>query len=345
MKLTLKQVNDIVGGKICGNENAVVTGVNSLEDANDNELSFLGNKKYSHFMKDTKAEAVLFPANMPYEEYGNKNLVIVDNPQLAFAKILTLLDKERLAAIKPGISPKASIAENVSLGENITIGHNAVIEEGSKIGDNTKILANTYVGGCVSIGKNCLIYPNVTIREKTKIGDDCIIHPGVVIGGDGFGFVNTGKEIYKIPQIGHVEIGNNVEIGANTTVDRAAIGKTFIDDNTKIDNLVMVAHNVHIGKNTMIVSQVGIAGSTKIGDNVTIGGQVGIVGHIKIGNNIMIGAKSGVTSNLEDNQVLAGYPIQAYRKHLATQAVMKKLPEIYDWIKTLIKNKEDKKDL
>lgn len=345
MKLTLKQINEIVKGSVFGNEEAVIEGVNSLEEAGKGELSFLGNKKYAHFMKDTKAEAVLFPANMPYEEYKNKNLILVDNPQLAFAKILTLLDNERLAAIKPGISPKASIAEDAVLGKGITIGHNVVIEERSNIGDNTKILANSYIGNDVSIGKNCLIYPNVTIREKTKIGDNCIIHPGVVIGGDGFGFVNTGKEIYKIPQIGHVEIGNNVEIGANTTVDRAAIGKTFIGDNTKIDNLVMVAHNVHIGKNTMIVSQVGIAGSTKIGDNVTIGGQVGIVGHIKIGNNITIGAKSGITSDLKDNQVLAGYPVQAYRKHLETQAVMKKLPEIYDQIKSLIKNKEEKKVL
>lgn len=341
MKLTLKQINYIVNGKIVGDENIVITGVNSLEDAKENELTFLGNEKYLHFLKDTKAGVIFFPLNMyvqESQEYGNKNLILIDNPQLAFAKILTMLDQERLASIKIGISPKASIAENVTLGKDVTIGHNVVIENNSIIGNNTKILPNTYIGNDVCIGKNCLIYPNVTIRERTRIGDNCIIHPGVVIGADGFGFVNTGKEIYKIPQIGFVEIGNNVEIGANTTVDRAAIGKTFIDDNTKIDNLVMIAHNVQIGKNSTIVSQVGIAGSTKIGNNVTIGGQVGVVGHIKIGNNIMIAARSGVTASLkEDNQVVAGYPLQSYRKHLETQVLMKKLPEIYEQVKSLVK--------
>ncbi|MFA6914407.1 MAG: UDP-3-O-(3-hydroxymyristoyl)glucosamine N-acyltransferase [Endomicrobiia bacterium] len=337
MKLTLKQINDIVNGTIVGDENIVLTGVNSLEEATENELTFLGNKKYVHFLKDTKAGAIFFPSNMPRQEYENKNLILLDNPQLAFAKILTMLDQERISAIKIGISPKASITENVSVGKDVTIGHNVVIEDNSIVGDNTKILANTYIGNNVCIGKNCLIYPNVTIRERTRIGDNCIIHPGVVIGADGFGFVNTGKEIYKIPQIGFVEIGNNVEIGANTTIDRAAIGKTFIDDNTKIDNLVMVAHNVQIGKNSTIVSQVGIEGSTKIGSNVTIGGQTGVVGHIKIGDNVMVGAKSGVTSSLEDNQVYAGYPIQLYRKHLQTQVFLKRLPEMYDQIKSLMK--------
>lgn len=334
MNLTLKEIAAVVDGKVCGNNDLVITGVNSLQDACDGQISFLGNKKYTHFLKETKASAIFFPEDLSVEEYGDKNLVIVKDPQLAFAKMLTIIDKQRLDKIKPGISPKASIEENVILGQNITIGHNVVVEENTKIGDNTKILANTFIGNDVVIGKNCLIYPNVTIREKTIIGDNCIIHPGVVIGGDGFGFASNGQ---KIPQIGHVELGNNVEIGANTTIDRAAIGKTSIGNNTKIDNLVMIAHNVQVGENSILVSQVGIAGSTKIGNHVTLGGQVGIVGHITVGDNVMVGAKSGINGSVKSNQVLAGYPLQPYRKHLESLAIIKKLPEMFAQIKKILK--------
>lgn len=337
MQLTLKQISEIVGGKLAGDTDKIITGVGSLAEAKDNEITFLGNRKYTHFLKDCKAGAILFPEDLDSAEYSGKNLIILKDPQVAFAKLLTIIDQERLAKIKPAISPKASVADTAVIGKNVAIGHNVVIEDNSVISDNTKILPNTFIGSDVVIGKNCLIYPNVTIREKTKIGDNCIIHAGAVIGADGFGFINTGKDIYKIPQIGHVEIGNNVEIGANTTVDRAAIGKTVIADNTKIDNLVMIAHNVQVGKNTMIVAQVGIAGSTQIGDNVVLGGQVGIAGHIKVGNNVTAGAKSGITSSVEDNRIVSGFPLQTYRENLKTQAVIRKLPEIYDQIKTILK--------
>ncbi len=334
MNLTLKEIAVIVDGKILGDENLIIIGVNALQDACGGQISFLGNKKYTHFLKDTKASAVFFPEDLSPDEYNDKNLIIVKDPQLAFAKMLTLIDKQRLEKIKPGISSRAVMEENVVLGQNVTIGHNVVVEENTKIGDNTKILPNTFIGSDTVIGKNCLIYPNVTIREKTIIGDNCIIHPGVVIGGDGFGFASNGQ---KIPQIGHVELGNNVEIGANTTIDRAAIGKTSIGNNTKIDNLVMIAHNVQIGENSILVSQVGIAGSTKIGNKVTLGGQVGVVGHITVGDNIMVGAKSGISGNLKSNQVLAGYPLQPYRKHLESLAIIKKLPEMFAQIKKILK--------
>lgn len=334
MKLTLKEIAGIVNGKIIGQEDCVIVGVGAIQDAMVGHISFLGNKKYTHYLKDTKASAIFVGEDINVEEYKGKNLIVVKDPQLAFAKMLVLIDKQRLDKIKPGVSPKATIEQTVILGKNITIGHNVVIEDNTIVGDNTKILANTFIGSDVVIGKNCLIYPNVTIRERTIIGDNCIIHPGVVIGGDGFGFAATGE---KIPQIGHVEIGNNVEIGANTTIDRAAIGKTSIGNNTKIDNLVMIAHNVQVGENTIIVSQVGIAGSTKIGNKVTLGGQVGIVGHITVGNNVMVGAKSGISGNVKDNQIVSGHPLQPYRKHLESQVLIKKLPELFSQVKKVIK--------
>ncbi len=334
MNLTLKEIAKIVNGKLIGQEDCVIVGVGAIQDTVNGHISFLGNKKYTHFLKDTKASAIFVTEDINVEEYKDKNFIIVKDPQLAFSKMLVIIDKQRLDKIKPGISPKATIESTVVLGKDITIGHNVVVEENTSIGDNTKILANTFIGSDVIIGKNCLIYPNVTIREKTIIGDNCIIHPGVVIGGDGFGFAATGE---KIPQIGHVEIGNNVEIGSNTTIDRAAIGKTSIGNNTKIDNLVMIAHNVQVGENTIIVSQVGIAGSTKIGNKVTLGGQVGVVGHITVGDNVMVGAKSGINGNVKDNQVLAGHPLQPYRKHLESQALIKRLPDLFSKVKKIIK--------
>ena len=343
MKLTLKEITNIVNGRLFlqsgYNDNFLVSGINTLETAKEDEIAFLGNDKYLHFLKDTKALAILVSKEIDISKYKNKNFIVVDDPQLACSKFLDIIYEEKLSKIKVGISPKATIEGNVKLGKNISIGHNVIIEEGSKVGDNTKILANVYIGKNVSIGKSCIIYPNVTIREDSKIGDNCILNPGVVIGGEGFGFVSVGDKILKKPQLGYVEIGNNVEIGANTTVDRATLPNTttYIGDNTKIDNLVMIAHNVHIGKNSIIVAQVGVAGSTKIGDKVTIGGQVGIAGHITIGNNIMIGAKSGITCDLNDGQKLAGYPIQSYRNHLMSLAIIKKLPEMYQQLKKIIK--------
>ena len=334
MRLTLKEIAGIVNGKLIGQDDCAIVGVGAIQDAMVGQISFLGNKKYTHYLKDTNASAIFVSEDINIEEYKGKNFIIVKDPQLAFSKILVLIDKQRLDKIKPGVSPKATIEPTVVLGKDVTIGHNAVIEEHTIIGDSTKILPNVFVGSDVVIGKNCLIYPNVTIREKTIIGDNCIIHPGVVIGGDGFGFAATGE---KIPQIGHVEIGNNVEIGSNTTIDRAAIGKTSIGNNTKIDNLVMIAHNVQIGENSIIVSQVGIAGSTKIGNRVTLGGQVGVVGHITVGDNVMVGAKSGINGNLKGNQVVAGHPLQPYRKHLESQVLIKKLPELFSQVKKIIK--------
>ena len=343
MNLTLKQIAELVKGNLVLqtgiSEDFVISGINTLEGAKNDEITFLGNDKYVHFLKDTKAAAVLIADKFDYSQYKDKNFVVVSDPQIAYGEFLTLMYKEKLSKIKPGISAKAFIDNTVELGQNPSIGHNVVIEGKTKIGDNAKIMANVFIGENVKIGKNCIIYPNVTIREDSVIGDDCIINSGAVIGGEGFGFIPMGEQMLKKPQLGYVEIGNNVEIGANTTVDRATLPGTTtkIGDNTKIDNLVMIAHNVQIGNNSIIVAQVGISGSTKIGNHTTLAGQVGIVGHVNIGNNVMIGAKSGISGNIKDGEVVVGYPYQPIREHLQTFAIIKKLPKIYAQIKKIVK--------
>lgn len=344
MKLTLEEVAKIVDGKIVGDTGIIIKGASSLSDADSEDITFFGDKKLASLVSATKAGAILYPNNIAYDQLKDKNLILVANPYLAFSKILNIIDNERLSYFKSCISSKATVSQTAKIGQNISIGDNVVIEDNVVIGDNTKILPNVYIGSNTIIGSDCLIYPNVTIRNNVKIGNLCIIQPGVVIGGDGFGYITVGKEVFKIPQIGTVEIGNNVEIGANTTIDRATTGKTVIGDNTKIDNLVMIAHNVRIGKNCTIVAQVGIAGSTELGDNVILAGQAALVGHIKIGNNVVVAGQSGVMTDLEDNAVVFGSPAQPIREHMKMFAIMKKLPEIYSKLNKLEKLLDKKED-
>ncbi|MDD5021004.1 MAG: UDP-3-O-(3-hydroxymyristoyl)glucosamine N-acyltransferase [Endomicrobiaceae bacterium] len=344
MKLTLEELAKIVDGNLVGDASIIIKGASSLSDACDTDITFFGDKKLESLVSVTKAGVILYPNSISYDKLKNKNLILVANPYLAFSKILTIIDNERLSYFKSGISSKATVSQTAKIGQNASIGDNVIIEDNVIIGANTKILPNVYIGSNTIIGNDCLIYPNVTIRNNIKIGNACIFHPGVVIGGDGFGYKTVGNEVFKIPQIGTVEIGNNVEIGANTTIDRATTGKTVVGDNTKIDNLVMIAHNVKIGKNCTIVAQVGIAGSTEVGDNVVLAGQAAIVGHIKIGNNVMVGGQSGVMNDLEDKAVVFGSPAQPIREHMKMFAIMKKLPEIYSKLNKLEKLLDKKED-
>lgn len=344
MKFTLEELAKVVGGQLISDKNLIITGAAGLSDASETDVTFFADKKLAELVASTKAGVIIYPANLPYSHLGGKNIILVQNPYLAFSKILTIIDNERFLWIKPGISKKATVAGTAKIGNGVYIGDNVVIEENVEIGDNTKVFSNVYIGSDTIIGTDCIIYPNVTIRNNIKIGNLCILQSGVIIGGDGFGFITSGKDVFKIPQIGTVEIGNNVEIGSNTTVDRATTGKTVIGDNTKIDNLVMIAHNVKIGRNCTIVAQTGIAGSTQLGDNVTLAGQVGVNGHIKIGSNSMIGAQSGVMSDLEENSVMFGSPAQPLKEHMKMFAVMKKLPEIYAKLRKLEKLLDNKEE-
>ncbi|GMO64843.1 MAG: UDP-3-O-(3-hydroxymyristoyl)glucosamine N-acyltransferase [Endomicrobiia bacterium] len=336
MKITAAELAVIVSGKLFGNKNVVLTGASGLSVAKESEISFLENLKYFSEALKSKAGIIFIADDMDISQFTNKNIIKVANPKYAYSIVLGIIEKERLKLEKKDIHFSASIANNVNMGINVCIGQNVVIETGTEIGDNAKIFPNVYIGNNVKIGRNCIIYPNVFIGDYTVVGNGVIIHPGVVIGGDGFGFITTNeKKMQKIPQIGKVEIGDDVEIGANTTVDRATVDITKIGDGTKIDNLVQIGHNVRIGEDCVIIAQVGISGSTHLGNNVTVGGQTGLVGHLKIGNDVMIAAQSGVTRNIKDCEKVGGNPIVPIKQSIKIKVLMKKLPEIYQDLKRI----------
>ncbi|MDR0820014.1 MAG: UDP-3-O-(3-hydroxymyristoyl)glucosamine N-acyltransferase [Endomicrobium sp.] len=342
MKITASELEVIVSGELIGDKNIVLTGVSGLSVAKKNDISFLGNLKYLSEALKTDAGIIFVSADMDISQFKNKNVIKVSNPQYAYGIVLSIVEKEKLDTVERNIHISASIADDAKLGKDAYIGQNVVIESGAEIGGNAKIFPNVYIGKNVKIGEECLIYPNVVIRDDTVIGDRVIIQPGVVIGGDGFGFASAGGKIYKIPQIGKVKIGNDVEIGANTTIDRATVDVTRIGSGTKIDNLVQIAHNVQIGENCMIVAQSGISGSTRLGNNVTIAGQVGVFGHLKIGNNVTIASQSCVSGNLRDGEQVGGNPISPISQSIKIRVLMRKLPEIYRDLKKIKKDLEDK---
>ncbi|WP_029521629.1 UDP-3-O-(3-hydroxymyristoyl)glucosamine N-acyltransferase [Persephonella sp. KM09-Lau-8] len=324
--MRLSEIAERFNGKLIG-EDIEIKGLKSLETAGEGELSFVADKKFVEKAKNTKASALL-----TFEQLNIKiPQVVVKNPQNVFYKLIELLYSEEQ---KIGISEKASLGKDVQIGENVYIGDFAVIEEGVKIGNNVQIYPNVYIGKDVEIGDNTIIYPNVVIYKNTTIGKNVIIHSGAVIASDGFGFYQEDGQHKKIKHIGRVIIEDNVEIGANTTIDRAMVDETIIKKGTKIDNLVMIAHNCQIGENTILVSQVGIAGSTKIGKNVILAGQVGVADHITIGDNVIVTAKSGVGKDLEPNKVY-GSGLQAieWSKWKKVMFYLYKLPEIIKKLK------------
>lgn len=339
MKLTAKEIAEIVEGRLCADPGIIITGAAGLEEANSGDVSFLGNPKYIHLVSRTHAGIVLLPEKMPEVDRPS---IKVKNPQLAFAKILCLIQKEHDILPKPGIHPAAVISKTARLGANLAIGPCVVIEDNAVIGDNTKIIANCYIGKNAVVGAECLIYPNVTIREGISIGNRVIINPGTVIGSDGYGFVPQENGHFKIPQIGIVEIGDDVEIGANSTIDRGTTGKTKIGSGTKIDNLVHIAHNVQLGKNCLILGQVGIAGSAKIGNFVTMASQSGAAGHLTIGDGATLAARAGVTTDIEPKEVVSGFPARPHREELKVQALIHKLPQIYEHFRKISKKADGK---
>jgi UDP-3-O-[3-hydroxymyristoyl] glucosamine N-acyltransferase len=262
------------------------------------------------------------------------------NPSYGWAKVLEILEKERLRPPSGGIHATALVAPTARLGAGVTVGPYVVIEDGAVVGDHTVIQAHGFIGADTTIGRDCLFHPRVTVRERVAIGDRCIFHPGVVIGGDGFGFtVHEGRH-YKIPQVGTVEISDDVEIQANSTVDRAASGATRIGRGTKVDNLVQIAHNVEIGEHCLVVALTGIAGSTKLGRYVTLGAQVGIAGHLNVGDFVQAGARSGISHDIKAKEIIWGTPAQPLKDELRTLALFRRLPDLFEEIKKLKKRME-----
>lgn len=316
MEFTIKQLAEILNGSIEGNPQAKVSKLSKIEEGQEGSVSFLSNPKYTSFVYSTKATAVIVSKDFKAEFPFSCSLIRVEDAYTAFATLLEAYNKIKLN--KKGISPKAHLPENTKMGENIYIGEFVVVGDNVSFGDDSNIYPNTIIGDNVTIGNNTTIYAGAKIYSETIIGNNCTIHSGTVIGSDGFGFAPQSDNKYKkVAQIGNVIIEDNVEIGSNTTIDRATLGSTIIRKGVKLDNLIQIAHNVEIGENTVIAAQTGISGSTKIGKNCMIGGQVGIIGHIIIGNNVKIAAQSGIGGNVPDNSTLMGSPafdIKDYRK-------------------------------
>jgi UDP-3-O-[3-hydroxymyristoyl] glucosamine N-acyltransferase len=291
MTLTLRDVAAMSGGELVGDASLQITGAASLAEAMPGEISFFGNRKYIGALRKTRASAVFVPPD--FGEPISAAQIRVESPTKAFEQVV-LKFAPKAIEFPPGIHATAVVDPSVKLGESISIQPHAVIEAGARIGDNTIIGAGSYIGHETTIGADCLIYPLVTVRERSRIGSRVIIHSGAVIGADGFGFEMVDGRQEKIQQLGIVQIDDDVEIGANTTVDRARFGRTWLQQGVKIDNLVQIAHNVVIGKNSIIAAQTGISGSTRVGERVMMGGQVGIIGHIELGDGTAIGAQSGL---------------------------------------------------
>jgi UDP-3-O-[3-hydroxymyristoyl] glucosamine N-acyltransferase len=320
MSVSIGEIVDFVGGDFGGDRDGVINSVASLAVAKADQLSFLSNRKYAGELAATKAGAILVPKKL---EGTDARWVRVDDPYFAFAKIMTRWFSNR--PLPKGISPKAVVADSAKLGSNVSLGHFAIIGANVVIGNDVIIFQGVSIEAGSTIGDNCIIYPNVVIYDGTRIGNRCIIHSGVVIGSDGYGFATHEGKHHKIPQIGIVRIEDDVEIGAGTTIDRAALGETVIGEGTKIDNLVQIGHNVKVGKHCLLVSQVGIAGSTELGDYVAVAGQSGFSGHLKIGHRVQVAAKSAVLDDVPDDTKVMGSPAVPFTEFARRQAAVKRL--------------------
>jgi UDP-3-O-[3-hydroxymyristoyl] glucosamine N-acyltransferase len=340
LSFTVKELAEKVGATFSGDGDVVVKSAAPIESAGTGQITFLSNPAYKKYLSTTNASAVVVSADMTVEQCST---IIADNPYLTFSRIIDLLYPPTYDE-NWEIHPTAVVSDSADIPDRVQIGPYVVIEDGTTIGEGTIIKAGAFVGKGTSIGKNCRIAPNVSIMHECIIGDNVIIHAGTVIGSDGFGFAPTepGQEYKKIRQVGWVEVGDNVEIGANVTVDRGAIGPTVIERGVKIDNLVMIAHNVHIGENSIIVAQVGISGSTKVGKSVILAGQVGLTGHIEIGNGAIVGAQSGVSKSLEGGKVYFGYPAKPIMETKRIEAGLRHLPELLKRVSTMERKLKDK---
>ena len=333
MNLTLKELANQLGGELIGDPTLEITGAASLSEATQGDISFFTDRKFIGLLRKTRASAIFVPP--AFAERITAAQIRVSNPTKAFEEVLLKFAPKPIT-FAPGIHPSAVIDPSVQLGERVSIQPLAVIDAGARIGDETIIGAGSYIGQETVIGSGCRIYPNVTIRERSRIGSRVIIHSGAVIGADGFGFEIADGRHHKIQQLGIVQIDDDVEIGANTTVDRARYGRTWIQEGVKIDNLVQIAHNVVIGKNSVIVAQTGISGSTRVGERVTIAGQVGIVGHIEIADGTIIAAQSGIAKSLAGG-VWFGSPAVPFAERKQQIAWIHRLGKLFARVKEIEK--------
>lgn len=341
MEFTAKKIAEFVQGRVVGDENATVNSFAKIEEGKPGAISFLSNDKYTQYIYTTDASVVLVDEGLKLDNEVKCTLIRVKNAYEAVAKLLQLY--ESIKPKKKGVSSLAFIDPTAEISKDCYIGPFVAIAQNAKIGDGAILHPHVTIGESATIGNNTEIYSNAVVYHNCKVGNNCILHAGCVIGADGFGFAPTADGYDKIPQIGIVTIEDNVEIGANTCIDRSTMGSTYIRQGVKLDNLVQIAHNTDIGANTVMSSQVGIAGSTKVGEWCMFGGQVGIAGHIKIGNKVMLGAQSGVPSSLKDNQELIGTPPMEMKPYFRSQAIFRRLPEMYKELNELRKELDELK--
>ena len=341
MEFSAKQIAEFIQGTIVGDENATVHTFAKIEEGIPGAISFLSNPKYTHYIYDTQSSIVLVNKDFEPEKEIKATLIKVDNAYESLAKLLNLYEMSKPK--KTGIDPLAYIAPTAKIGENVYIAPFACVGDNAVIGDNTSLHPHATVGSGAKVGSNCILYPHATVYHDCRVGNNCILHAGSVVGADGFGFAPSPEGYEKIPQIGIAILEDNVEIGANTCIDRATMGATIIRKGVKLDNLIQIAHNVEVGSNTVMASQVGVAGSTKIGEWCMLGGQVGVAGHITIGNKVNMGAQSGVHGSIKDGEALIGTPPIGLKNYFKSSAVFKKLPDMYLELNSLKKEMEELK--
>ena len=331
MKKTLKEIARIVDGEIVGDPDVVLTGVSGLREAKSGDLAFVANPRYFSLIDETEASALLVPLDI---KKASKPIIRTKDPSLAFAKVVAKVCPVVVPHPK-GIHKTAVVAKSAKIGRGVALGPYVVVEDGAQIGDRTIIYGGCFVGSDTKIGRDCIFWPHVSIRERVIIGNRVLVQSGTVIGSEGFGYTNVDGTYQLIPQIGTVVIEDDVEIGANVTIDRARFDKTLIGKGTKIDNLVQIAHNVVIGQHCVIVAQAGISGSTHIGNNVTIAGQAGLVGHITIGDGAICAAQAGVTKSVPPKTIVSGYPARLHEEAKKINAYVQRLPELTQTVKAL----------
>lgn len=340
MEFSASQIAALINGTVDGDASVTVNTFAKIEEGHEGAISFLANPKYTHYIYNTKSSIVLVSRDFIPESPVSATLIRVDDPYATVAALLDMVSK-MMATQPTGVEQPSFISEGVEILEDTYIGAFAYIGKGVHLGKNVKIYPQAYIGNGVSIGDDTIIYPGVKIYHGCKVGARCIIHAGCVIGSDGFGFAPDKDGYKKIPQIGNVEIADDVEIGANTTVDRATMGSTRIHHGVKLDNLIQVAHNVEIGENTVMASQSGIAGSTKVGKWCMVGGQVGFAGHIKIGDQVSVGAQSGIHADVKSGSRIMGYPAIDVKEFMRQSVYIKNLGDLNRQVKEIKKQLND----
>lgn len=326
MKITAAEIAALTDGRVEGKSSATVSSAAPIEEAGPSDIAFVGNPKFQKCIAATRAGVIL--ASRSYD-FKDKTFVIVKNPTAALAKVLSIFAADIFPLSAPEISARASVSPSARLGKDVSVGDFAVVSDGAVVGDRTIIHSGCCLGASARIGADCVLHPSVTVYGRCVLGDRVIVHAGTVIGADGFGYIPAGGLPAKIPQLGIVKIGNDVEIGANAAIDRATMGATVIGDGTKIDNLVHIAHNVKIGRNCMLAGQVGFAGSVVVGDGVMMAGQAGINGHIEIGAGAVIAGQAGVIGDVPPGVTVSGFPARPHARMMRIYALMEKLPELY----------------